>query len=307
MYDVKEKSEVVKKFIEEAEGVLKAKAMFGSIKEAMTSNDAPRVKYLITKAVEGVKGINTDILDSSLYVNQTATDGSIKVVDVTIRNKYSDQFKFEFKTQLIASEDVDKVFADFVKCSFTELVVDSLVRKNLEEVNAKFEEIGKAAGNTFKVKVISPLVGEGKKIYSITDKEIVFVADESRAFTLKGILAFCEADGALITEDMIKTGCEEAVARFAQAQTTPQFVGIHEPIIGHICDINKQVKPFTLIKKVYSKNVKKLRGNKETMAYYLEDGVFAVVSVTEAGKEVELQPFNTETLEIADVDVLGNC
>lgn len=308
MYNVERKNELLSNFIESADESLKVAGMFGNVQEAMNASDAAKVKFLIKKVTDAVAGVvpkGITLAETSLYVNQSEYDGVIKLVDVTIRNKYSSDYKFKFKKQLVLSDDVDAELHDFLKCAYSELITDALINANLEEVNAKLAEISEAAGNTFKVKIVSSIVGAGKKIAGITDDEVVFVADDSRILAMDDILVFCEPTE-LISEEQIKEGFDAAVSRFAQAQTTAQFVGLHEPLVGYICDISKLVKAITLIKKVYSKNVKKLRSDKDTLAYYLEDGVFSVISVNADGKEVVLQPINTETLEVVDVDVLAN-
>ena len=308
MYSVEEKKNLLSDFIARADESLGVAGMFGDIQEAMRACDGAKVKYLVKKAVESItsaipEGIN--VADAALYVNQSEFDGVIKLVDVTIRNKYSSDYKFKFKRQLVLSDNVVGELNDFLKCTYSELITDALVNANLVEVNEKLAEIGEKAGIGYTVKVVSPIVGEGKKIASITDTEVAFVADETRILSMSDILVFCKPSE-LVSEEQIQEGFDAAVARFAQAQTTAQFVGIHEPLVGYICDISKLVKAITLIKKVYSKNVKKLRSDKETLAYYLEDGVYSVISVNADGKEVVLQPFNTETLEVVDVDVLAN-
>lgn len=311
MYNVAQKNEIVNSFTSVADANLKVARMFGSISDCMKKDDASMAKFLIKKAVDSVIAAvpeELSVSDVAVYINQNGDDAMIRTIDVVLRNKYSSDYEFKFKGQLVYSEnyDVYDVLADFLKCSYIELITDALINKNLEEVNAKFAEIGKEAGNTFSVKVVSPLAGEGKKIAKITDKEVVFVADETRILEMDDILIFCEPNEVL-SEEVIKQGYDNTVALFAQAQTTVQFVGVHEPVVGYICDISKLVKATTLIKKVYSKNAKKLgNSKKDALAYYNENGVFAVVSATEDGKEVVLQPFNTETLEVVDYDVLAN-
>ena len=311
MYNVAKKNEIVNSFTSVADANLKVARMFGSISDCMKKDDASMAKFLIKKAVDSVIAAVPEELgvsDVAVYINQNGDDAMIRTIDVVLRNKYSSDYEFKFKGQLVYSEnyDVYDVLADFLKCSYIELITDALINKNLEEVNAKFAEIGKEAGNTFSVKEVSPLAGEGKKIAKITDKEVVFVADETRILEMDDILIFCEPNEVL-SEEVIKQGYDNTVALFAQAQTTVQFVGVHEPVVGYICDISKLVKATTLIKKVYSKNAKKLgNSKKDALAYYNENDVFAVVSATEDGKEVVLQPFNTETLEVVDYDVLAN-
>ena len=306
MYNIKSKDQIVNEFIANVDANLEIVKAYGSVAESMRNDDAAMVKYLITETdkimvasiPDGIK-----IPDVSVYTAMNGDDNMIRVIDLILRNKYSSNYEFKMKNRIVYSEDVFDVLVDFLKCSYIELIIDTLVRRNLEVVNSKLAEIGEKAGNDFIVKVVSPLSNKGKKIVKITDKEVVFVADEERVLNLDDILVFCQPTE-FLTEETIQKGFDDEVSRFAEAQTSVQFIGVHDPLVAYICDVSKLVKPFTLIKKVYSKNIDKVKGSKETYAYYNKDGVFAVIFVSEDGKEVALRPFNTETLELVDVDVL---
>jgi len=106
-------------------------------------------------------------------------------------------------------------------------------------------------------------------------------------------------------KEVIQKNYQEIVDELRTAQTTVQLVGIHGGMLAsHVCDISKRIKPFTLIKKVCPKNVMKLTGNKDTLAYYNKDNVFALVSRVDGEYAVTLSPFNTEDFTSSDVDVL---
>lgn len=309
MYNVEMKDRIINNFTALADANLEVAKTYGSIVDNMKADNVSVVKHLVKRVVEVVAMAvpeDIDVAGTSIFINLRGSEDMITTIEVTIKNKYSSKREFKFKKNIVYSESVFEVLADFAKCTYIELISDALINKNLEILNAKLEEICKEAGNTFKVKVISPVGGDGRKVVKITDDEIVFVADETRILNMNDILLFCEPTE-FISEDVIKTeGFNKEVAIFASAQTTPQFLEAHDPLIGHICDISKLIKPITLIKKVYSKNVKKLRGNKESMAYFMEGDVFAVVHASEEGKEVALQPFNVHNLEVVDYDVLAN-
>lgn len=307
MYNIKTKDQLVSEFTANVDANLEIVKAYGSLAESMKKDDTGMVKYLINETVKIMvasipEGINIPAV--SVYTSIKGDDNMINVIDLILRNKYSSNYEFKMKYRVVFSENVFDVVVDFLKCSYIELIIDTLVRKNLEIVNAKLAEIGEEAGNEFKVSIVSPLSNKGKKIIRITDNEVVFVADEERALTLDDILVFCQPNE-ILTEDKIQQGFNDEVSRFAEAQTTVQFVGVHDPLVAYICDISKLIKPFTLIKKIYSKNIEKVRGSKETFAYYQKDKVYSVIFLSEDGKEVALQPFNIETLEVVDVDVLS--
>lgn len=306
MYNIKLKNEIVKDFISNVDANLEIVKAYGSLAESMKNDDSGMVKYLINESTKVMSASIPDgivIPEVSLYTSMNGDSNMIRVIDLTLRNKYSSKYEFKMKNSIVYSENVFDAVVDFLKCSYIELIIDTLVRKNLEVVNAKLAEIGEEAGNEFSVKIVSPLSNKGKKIVKLTDSEVVFVADEERALELDDILVFCKPNE-FLTEDKITQGFNEEVSRFAEAQTTPQFIGVHDPLVGYICDISKLIKPFTLIKKIYSKNIEKVKGSKETFAYFQKDGVYSVIFVSEDGREVALQPFDVETLEVSDVNVL---
>lgn len=307
MFNIQMKNELVDEFVSNVDRNLSIVKAYGSLAESMKQDDAGMVKYLIKETnrimVASIPD-NIEIPSVSVYTSMNGDDNMIRVIDLILRNKYSSDYEFKMKSRVVYSEDIFEVVVDFLKCSYIELIIDTLVNKNLEIVNTKLAEIGQKAENDFTVKVVTPLSNKGKKVVKLTDNEVVFVADEERVLSLEDILVFCEPTE-FITEEKIQQGFDEEVARFAEAQTTPQFIGVHDPLVDYICGISKLVKPFTLIKKIYSKNIDKVKGYKETDAYFLKDGVYSVISVSEEGREVALQPFDIETLEVVDLDVLN--
>ena len=303
MYNVKTQEKLVKEFLANVDLNLEIVKAYGDLGDYMKQDDAGMVKYIITETnkimlasiPEGV-----EIPEVSVYISMGGNDNMVRTIDLILRNKHTSSYEFKMKNKFVYSENIFDTLVDFLKCSYVELLIDTLVRGNLEKVNSKLAEISKEAGNTFSVKIVSPLNNKGKKIAKITDEEVVFVADEEKVFCLDDILIFCE-ENEFLTADMIKQGFDEEVSRFAEAQTTVQFVGTHNPLVSYICEIGRLVKPFTLIKKVYSKNIEKVKSDKETYAYSYKDGNYSVIYINGDRREVVLHPFNTETLELVDV------
>lgn len=306
MYNIKSKNQLINEFTANADSKLGIINSYGNLREFMEKDDAGMAKFIINETNKIIKSSipsGISIPEVSIYVSMNGTDNMIKVIDLILRNKYSSKYEFKFKKRVIYSENIFEVLVDFLKCSYIELIVDTLVRKNLDIVNLKLSEICEKAGNEFIVKIVSPLNNKGKKIVKITDNEIIFVADEERVLNLDDILVFCQPSE-FLTESKIQQGLDNEVSKFAEALTTPQFIGVHDPLVNYICDISKLIKPFTLIKKVYSKNIDKAKGIKETFAFYLKDGVFSVIYLNEDGQEIALQPFNIDTLEVVDINIL---
>lgn len=306
MYNIKEKDILVNQFIENADLNYDVFCSYGSLYHFMESGDNINVKNMIN----GINDVFYNIaggIEGFPKVSVLVTlkgETSISQMDITMKNKNKSSVKFKMKKCFVLTENVLEELISFFKSVYVELLVDTLVRDNLKLVNELLEKICKDANLEYKVSVTSALSNEGRKIASITDEEVVYVADEEKALTLEGLVLF--ADEEVVSPEVVEEQYKQAVVRFAEAQTTVQFVGVSEPILRYICGFSSLVKPFTLIKKVHSKNIKNLRGNKESLYYYNEDGIYSIIKVDEEGnKTVVLKPFDISTLEVVDVDVLA--
>lgn len=276
-----------------------------NIAEAMASNSIDDVRAIIKKVqslmVANIPGRNAP--KASLYISSSGVD-EINVINITVANKISSSKSFSYQTSITKGKTIEKI-VDFMKDVYTALLVDDLICENLERVNEVLAEAVKDAGLSYGIKVVSPLGNDNKKIASMTDDEIVFVADPERVFTLDTIIVLLDEADEVITEDVITSHYNSLVDDISQAQTPEQLVGIHGgALVAYICDISKRLKPLTLIKKICSKNIEKLRGSKDAVAYYFEDDIFALVERRDGNFTVVLSPFDVKTLRRVDVDVL---
>jgi hypothetical protein len=275
-----------------------------NIAEAMASNSIDDVRAIIKKVQSlMVANIPGNAPKASLYISSSGVD-EINVINITVANKISSSKSFSYQTSITKGKTIEKI-VDFMKDVYTALLVDDLICENLERVNEVLAEAVKDAGLSYGIKVVSPLGNDNKKIASMTDDEIVFVADPERVFTLDTIIVLLDEADEVITEDVITSHYNSLVDDISQAQTPEQLVGIHGgALVAYICDISKRLKPLTLIKKICSKNIEKLRGSKDAVAYYFEDDVFALVERRDGNFTVVLSPFDVKTLRRVDVDVL---
>lgn len=277
------------------------------LKEAMESNDVDSIRDIVKKVQlimvanipDGLK-----IPKTSLYVSPTGTD-SISIVNITISNRISDENKkFSYSSAVTKDNCIEKVF-DFIQSVFVALIVDDLVNENLAKVNDVLAQAAAESGIEYEIKVVSSLGNEGKKIASMTDDKIVFVADEERVFSLENIIVLLDEPIELITSEVIEDHYQRIVEELSTAQTPEQLVGIHGgALVSYVCDISKRLKPVTLIKKICGKNISKIHGDKDTIAYFFENDVYALIARRDGKFEVILSPFDVKTLHKVDVDVL---
>lgn len=277
---------------------------------AMGANNSSKVKDIVTKVHKAMIANVPDELDVpkvSLYVSSTgSTPDTISLVNITLGNKITASKDFKFTTVVTSGNAIQKVI-DFMMGVYKVLLVDELIEQNLTRVNEVLKSATDDAKCGFEIEVVSPLSHEGKKIASISDDKIAFVADEARAFTLDTILVLLEEATEIISEDVIKAHYAKLVEELETVQSTVQLVNIHGgALVAYVCDISKRVKPFTLIKKVTSKNVSNVKGTAPSEAYYSDGKVFALVGRKENSPwEMVLSPFDTETLVKSDTDVLA--
>lgn len=188
---------------------------------------------------------------------------------------------------------------------YADLITDEMIEENLKIVNDVLEEVVNKAGVSYEISVVSPVGQQGKVLSSILDDKVVFVADTERAFELEDIMALQEPDED-ITEDMIASAIEDEVNIVSGCQTPEQLVAKHGGmLVSYVCNINKQIRPMTLIKKVCSKDVMRVKGQNDTFAYYNNGEVFALLYRRDGEFEIALSPFDMKTLRKADFDVLG--
>ena len=306
MINVTKKNEIISQFTETSKEMFKTVNANIDIDATMSSGDVDALRLAVRK-IQSIMIANVPygvaVPKASLYVSPTGVD-EITIVNITIANKISASKSFNFQNVVTHGNANEKVF-NFMLSVYTALLIDEMVDENLARVNTVLASAVKEAGLEYAVRVVSTLGNEGKKIAFMSDDEIVFVADEERVFNLDNIIVLFEEADETYTEDVLKKHFQVLVDEMATAQTPEQLVGIHGgALVAHVCDISKRLKPMTIIKKVVSKNVTRVRGNKDTLAYYNEGNVFAILARRDGHFEVILSPFDTETLRKVDVDVL---
>ena len=309
MFTIKSRDELMKQFKESVETRAKEN-MTDDLEGFMQSGRADYVKATVVKMQNNVIASIPEALESpevSLYVSSIASADSdaIKVITITMQNRLKATKKFSFKTRIVSGNAMEDL-KDFFVSAYTELLICGMIDANLTRVNEIFVDACKDAGVSYKVEVVSPLNMEGKKIAYMADDEIQFIADEDRVFDMDELLILKNPEEEeVFTEDMIQAAYKGLVADFESCQTVEQLVANPSSLLKYIVGMNGYTKPMTLIKKVCSKNVRKLTGNKDTLAYYNEDGVFALLAKRDGNLEVILSPFNTDTFRKVDMDVLS--
>lgn len=231
-------------------------------------------------------------------------EGEITGITVTVSNRISDTKKFKFR-HIANRGNVIESLKRFFTDVYETLMVDSLMEVNIKRINEVMEAVCKDAGLSYKVKVVSPLEYEGKKIAMMTDEEIQFVVSRDRIFNLDDVLVLRDVDS-VVTEEMIEYAFNHEIEEVSEAQTPEQLVEKHGgALMMYVCDLSKRTRPMTYIKKITNKNIMGNRNKCDEVLYFLKGDVFALVARRDGNMEVVLSPFNTKTFRKVDVDVLA--
>lgn len=310
MVNSKLKDQLVASFVENAKKNIQMTCQDIDVNKYMAEGNVDVIKNIINKVHSNIILAIPDevtIPKVNLYSSMSGENG-VELINLTVSNKFTAVRKFKFQKRITSSANTLADIVEAFEYFYSELIVDSLVQENLEVVNSVLAKITEKAGVSYSVVVAPPMQEDGKKIKSISDEMIVLVADEDRVFELDDILVFRTPDEeSKITQELIDEAIEKEAMQYAEAQTVEQFVERKGcPVIKYLCDISTQVRPMSLIKKIHSKNVERLQGNKDAVAYYLKDNVFAVIARVDGKMEVVLSPFDITTFRKVDVDVLAN-
>lgn len=308
MYSVEDKATIVTSFTEAAASNIDVN-MTDDIGGFMDKGAVDLVKdciikfqnNIITAVPEAVPVPAVSLYQSPL---STSGDGAIDIISLSLSNRINSVKKFKY-TVRVTKNNIIQQLKDFFIPAYTELIISSMVESNLERVNDILGQAVEEAGVPYKVAFTSELGNEGKKLATLLDDEVVFVADEDRALSLDSLMIMRVPDeDEMITEDMIQNAYSALVSEIQECQTVEQLVANPGAFIRYVADISKHVKPSTIIKGICGKNVEKLTGNKDALAYYLRDNVFALVAKRSGNLEVVLSPFDLSTMRKVDVDVL---
>lgn len=309
MYNVDKKNEIIKCFLQNVDTGMSIVRESYNLYESLESGDLDTASRIIREmgtVVTNYVPCDLPVRKALIVHTFKGTDDKVSGLNIIVRRRSvkSEEGKSKFKLErtIAVTETIMDDALDFLKCVYAELIEDSLITLNVEEVNKKFAEVAEKAGVGYTVGLISPLGYEGKTIASITDDEILYVADAEKIFALGELILFNE-ESDLISKEDIEAAFNKEVEMFMQAQTTPQFVKVKDPYIYFICNLNKLVKYTTVIRKTVSKKATNKITN-GSVASYLKDDVYSVVRRDGDEFEVVLHPFNLKTLEPVEVDVL---
>lgn len=239
--------------------------------------------------------------------------GDNHVLKLTLLNSLDAKNTFQ-SVRVFSDRHTYADIAEFIIDYHVELLIATAMQKNIDQVNELLAQKCAECGKDFVIEYIVPMFAKSNKpIAYISDKKIVLLANTENVFKYGDtyILFDDEEASELMKEQAQKFGnleAERLVADIAAMDSTINVVKsknsflqyLGQPVTSRVCTLIRDSVPIAIDNK---RSVKRA-----TDAYWhnKEDKVFAILHRDEEGQlSLVLSPFNTETLQPVDVDVLA--
>lgn len=221
--------------------------------------------------------------------------------------------KKEFDRSFSGARDIEDIL-QWLQGVYEQLIVASLEFKNLQTVNQLLAAASKSANAGYTVRFVTSLEGRGDNIvYSLSDSELVLVADATRVFALSELVLFARP-GEAVTEDRFNSEAFQAsvgkaedllVESFQVASHPVKFLAEKDSFTTYLTNRGTH-RLKTLLGQAFPRRVvNTLKSKKDFVAIYQADDVIAGVARKDGELELSLSPVNVETGDRVDVDVLA--
>ena len=211
MFTLAQRDELLLQF--EAEAKTNYESATPKVREAMQSGDADQVregvKFLQQLVIAAIPE-NIPVPKASLYVNSSGVH-EITLVNIAMSNRVNATENFKYRCAFGLTEDVNEKMFRFLQEVYADLIVIELVKFNLKTVNDVLARASAEAGLQYSIRVI-PAIGSaaGKKIMSMSDDEIVFVANTERTLELDDMIIFFQEPDEVFSEEGDCDGKQES-------------------------------------------------------------------------------------------------
>lgn len=312
MYTLKEKQEILNKFREEAVKSVETYCSISDFLEILKSENSTAIREYIDKinaCIYMCVPVEFNILKCAIY--KTVYVGGSFRLKVVSRCSQLDDFNYKFFSG--REEEALTNTSDFLRDVYADIIEGVLTTENLKSINEILTTITNMAGVNYTIQLASPL-GCNRAVKSITTDSIVFTANSNSAFELDELLVLTEPfkdeeTGLEVTEEDVQKALQREADRVSEAQTPVQLLKIQGGyLVSYLTGVSKFIKPLTLCKTVTNRNIEKEHGKAVGLYYYYnkEENVFALLNKdVDSNISVVLKPFNIDTLNWSDFDVLG--
>ena len=305
MYSLKDRDEFVEEFTRVFDERVETYCQDVKLEDFMKRCDPDLVRDGIKKIYSNaVIAVPTGIVLPSISIREVCNGNDTDGITVVVMTLYGENYRYHLAVTTPKAKDR---VCEFLKDCFVDMIVDYLINQNLLAVNYVVSSAAREAELEYDVSVVSPASAKGTgKVSSISDQDVVFVADPERVFNLNDYTVFQEPDNnTLMDEETVARAFKGLVIEMSACQTPEQLVAAKgTSLLEYICGFGIG-NPMKQIKLVTNKNIRgSKRVKKDSLFYYNENDVFALIEKKDGELKVVLSPFDIKTQRKVDLDVL---
>lgn len=322
MHTIEDFNQIVNKFVEDAAEVTNRVIENNSMERAVESDSLRVLVELFYNASYGSLPHDVSIEDTSLRVNLSDVEGGATTINVTVRNRHETEFPFKYKSMFTTNSSMEEIGTFFIQI-FRTILENALLKENAKVLDELAEKVAGTAGLGFKVRFAPDSLASNRAVVKVSDEEVVFAVSREKLLSLEKLVLLSidpavnlieiedEQGVHLVEDEELRERYNKALDKEATAwsvATTPvELIAAKVPLLKYLVEYGLK-RPATLVREVFSNRLEavgRFAKDKNLTAFYLQDDVFGAVIREDGEFSVLLSPFNTKTLEKADVDLLA--
>lgn len=230
---------------------------------------------------------------------------TLKEIELTVSSKLKAERKFKERKNILVDDNFVANAGEFVINVLFSAYYTEEAYANITAVNERLEEI--YAENEITKKVLFGVDASAGRVISIDNDVVVLNAEIEKALEASkiGVMVAGDEYSELVREEATK----KFVDVMKTVSITPEIIKKNIDVVASLLDLRTKKHANKIIREGYHKQAKYLKDATSGVGYVSEKvgeaNVFALVVKNEAGDfEVVLNPFNADTLEPVDVNVV---
>lgn len=230
---------------------------------------------------------------------------TLKEIELTVSSKLKAERKFKERKNILVDDNFVANAGEFMINVLFSAYYTEEAYANITAVNERLEEI--YAENEITKKVLFGVDASAGRVISIDNDVVVLNAEIEKALEASkiGVMVAGDEYSELVREEATK----KFVDVMKTVSITPEIIKKNIDVVASLLDLRTKKHANKIIREGYHKQAKYLKDATSGVGYVSEKvgeaNVFALVVKNEAGDfEVVLNPFNADTLEPVDVNVV---
>lgn len=230
---------------------------------------------------------------------------TLKEIELTVSSKLKAERKFKERKNILVDDNFVANAGEFMINVLFSAYYTEEAYANITAVNERLEEI--YAENEITKKVLFGVDASAGRVISIDNDVVVLNAEIEKALEASkiGVMVAGDEYSELVREEATK----KFVDVMKTVSITPEIIKKNIDVVASLLDLRTKKHANKIIREGYHKQAKYLKDATSGVGYVSEKvgeaNMFALVVKNEAGDfEVVLNPFNADTLEPVDVNVV---